>query len=135
MKNRKRLVIILIVFIVLCIVAIVLVSIVNMNRSDNKSDEAEGFEFNKDVDDADTNKKHWEYICSTIEKNLETYETIKEVNVQPVVYDDYLLNKEIVVNVSLQEGNTLDSELQKSIETYVYTVIDCEKVTIVEEKE
>lgn len=135
MKNRKRLVIILIVFIVLCIAAIVLVSVVSMNGSDNKSDEAERFEFNKDMDDTDTNKKHWEFICSTIEKNLETYETIKEVNVQPVVYDDYLLNKEIVVNVSLQEGNTLDGELQKSIETYVYTVIDCEKVTIVEDKE
>lgn len=39
------------------------------------------------------------------------------------------------INVSLQEGRTLDDELQKSIETYVYTVIDCEKVTVVEEKE
>lgn len=39
------------------------------------------------------------------------------------------------INVSLQEGKTLDDELQKSIETYVYTVIDCEKVTVVEEKE
>ena len=123
------------VFIVLCIVAIVLLSVVRMNVSGNKSEETAEFEFNKGTDDIDTNKKHWEYICGTIEKNLESYKAIKEVSVQPAAYDDYLPNKEIVINVSLQEGKTLDDELQKSIETYVYTVIDCEKVTVVEEKE
>lgn len=57
-KNRKKLIIILMIFIVLCIVAIVLLSIVKMNVSDNKLKGAAEFEFSKDTDDIDTNKKH-----------------------------------------------------------------------------
>lgn len=136
-KDRKKSIIFMIAAFVLCIIIIAIVVAVRteVSHENFNVDESQAFNFNEGADESQNDQKQWEHIRRTIATDLKEFNDVEDVNVQPEDYNAYLLNKEIVVNVTLQKGNSLKDDLRKSMETYVCTIIDCEKVKVEEKEE
>lgn len=72
----------------------------------------------------------WEIKREAMESDLKDLDGIHKVTIRPESYAQYMEFEKVEVDIILQEGYSLNQELEGEIQSYVSVSINCDEVVI-----